>query len=128
MDSTRSLARRAGLFYGLAAAAAPFAYLYVPDVLLVQGDALATLDRVRASEGLLRAAIVTELYCATLLLFAARALYRLFKPVEERASLLMVLMMLASVPISYANTLNRVAPLLLVKSQAMAAVLTPPQV
>ena len=53
MDSTKSLARRAGLPYLLASSTAPFSYLYVPDVLIVRGDALATADRVRASEGLL---------------------------------------------------------------------------
>ena len=76
MDSTKSLARRAGLLYGLAGSSAPFAYLSVPGALLVQGDALATADRVRASEGLLRAAIIGELYGATLLIFATQAARR----------------------------------------------------
>ena len=53
MDSTRSLARRAGLPYLLASSTAPFSYLYVPDALIVPGNALVTADRVRASEGLL---------------------------------------------------------------------------
>ena len=75
MNSTRSLARYAGLLYGLASSLAPFSYLYVPGVLLVQKDALATADRVRASEGLLRAAIFCELYGVTLLIFATLALY-----------------------------------------------------
>lgn len=57
---------------------APFAYLYVSNRLMVQGDALATADRVRASEGLLRAAIGTELYGVIVLLFATLALYELF--------------------------------------------------
>src|SRR5438128_11132974 len=85
-DETRSLARRAGLLYVLASSTAPFSYLYVPDALIVQGDALATADRVRASEGLLRAAIIGELYCATLLVFAALALYRLFKGGDQKTS------------------------------------------
>ena len=128
MDSTRSLARRAGLLYILASSAAPFAYLYVPDKLLVQGDALATADRVRASEGLLRAAIIGELYGATLLIFATLALYQLFKRVDPKTSTLMAVLMLVSVPISYVNALNHVAPLVLLKSPAIAAVLDPGQV
>ena len=128
MDSTRSLARRAGLLYVLASSTAPFTYLYVPDTLIVQGDALATADRVRTMEGLLRAAIIGELYSATLLVFAALALYQLFKGVDQRISALMAAMILVSVPISYVNALIHIAPLLLIKNSAIAAVLDPGQV
>ena len=127
-QSTLSVARRAGLLYGLASSIAPFTYLYVPDTLLVQRDALATADRVRASEGLLRAAIIGELYGVTVLLFAALALYQLFKKVDQKTSILMAAMMLVSVPISYVNALIHIAPLLLLKSPAIVAALTPGQV
>jgi len=127
MDSTKSLAQRAGLLYVLASSLAPFAYLYVPGVLLVEGDALATADRVRASENLLRAAIVAELYGVTVLIFASLALYQLFKIVDQRTSILMAVLMLVSVPISYVNALNNIAPLILLKSPAIAAVLDPGQ-
>jgi len=128
MESTRNLARYAGLLYGIASSAAPFAYLYVPNALLVQGDALATADRVRASEGLLRAAIFGELYGATLLIFATLALYQLFKRVDPKTSTLMAVMMLVSVPISYVNASNNIAPLVLLKTPAIAAILDPGQV
>ena len=128
MDSTRSQARWAGLLYQLASSLAPFAYLYVPGVLLVEGDALATADRVRASENLLRAAIYAELYGVTVLLFAALALYQLFKNVDQKTSILMAAMMLVSVPISYVNVLFNIAPLILLKNPAFAAVLTPGQI
>jgi len=128
MDPTRSLARRAGLLYVLAGSLAPFAFLYVPRMLIVEGDALATADRVRASEGLLRAAIYGELYNATLLVFAALALYELFKNVNPRTSILMAALMLVSVPISYVNTLAHIAPLVLLKTPAIAAVLDPRQI
>ncbi len=127
-DSTLNLARRAGLLYLLAGSTAPFAYLYVPDTLLVRGDAIATADRVRASEGLLRAANACELYGATLLIFAAMALHQLFKGVDRKTSTVMAAMMLVSVPISYLNTLNHFAALLLLNSPAIHAVLTPGEV
>ena len=128
MDSTRSLARRAGLLYVLASSIAPFAYLYVPSVLIVQGDAVATADRVRASEGLLRAAIVGELCGATLLAFAILALYELFKRVDPKTSKLMAVLMAVSVPVSFMNALNNIAPLVLLKSSEITAVLDPGQV
>jgi hypothetical protein len=128
MHSTRIQARRAGLLYVLASSLAPFAYLYVPGVLLVEGSALATADRVRASENMLRAAIVAELYGVTVLVFASLALYQLFKNVDQKCSILMAALMLVSVPISYVNTLFHIAPLALLKSPAIAAVLEPGQV
>jgi len=79
----------------------------VPGRLLVEGGALATADRVRASEGLLRAAIYGELYGATLLIFATLALYQLFKRVDQKTSTLMAAMMLVSVPISRARRSRR---------------------
>ncbi len=128
MESNKSLARWAGLLYVLASSMAPFAYLYVPGRLIVDGDALATADRVRASEGLLRGAIVAELYGVTILIFAALALYELFKRVDQKTSALMAAMMLVSVAISYVNTLCNIAPLLLLKDSAIAPVLDPAHV
>lgn len=125
MKPNRNEARYAGLLYGLASLSAPFAYLYVPGILLVKNDALATADRVSASEGLLRAAIVGELYGATMLIFAALALYRLFKAVDRKTVTLMVVMMLVSVPISYVNALINIVPLVLLKTSAIATVLGP---
>jgi hypothetical protein len=116
------------LLYVLASSLAPFAYLYVPDKLLAGGDALATVERVRASENLLRAAVYAELYGVTILLFAALALYQLFKNVDQRTSILMAAMMLVSVPISYVNALINIAPLILLKTPAIAGVLDPGQI
>jgi len=125
MESTRSQARFAGLFYGLASASAPFAYLYVPGLLLVPGDAVATADHVRGSEALLRAAVCGELCSATWLIFAALSLYHLFKNVDPKLSLVTAAMILVSVPISFVNALIYLAPLLLLKSAAMVKVLGP---
>jgi hypothetical protein len=76
---------------------------------------------------LLRAAVAAELYGVTILLFAALALYQLFKKVDSKVSTLMAGMMLVSVPISYINVLNNIAPLVLLKNSAIAAVLDPGQ-
>jgi hypothetical protein len=108
----------------LASSAAPFAYLYVPGV-LIRNDPLATAERVRASEGLLRAAVTLELLGVTILVFAALALYELFRDVDRRTALVMLALMLVSVPISYVNALFHLVPLVLVKNAAIAAALGP---
>src|SRR5690349_20471140 len=108
------LARRAGLFYFLSSAVAPFAYLYVQGKMLVEGNAPETVVHVRAFEGLLRAAILGELFSATMIVFASLAFYRLFK--GDDTAKLMAALMLVSVPISYVNALSNLAPLLLVRN------------
>jgi uncharacterized protein DUF4386 len=123
LDSTKSLARRAGWLYLLQCQPAPFAYLYVPNRLLVPGDVVATFERVRASEGLLRAAVMAELLSATLSVFALVAFYRLFRRVDRNIALIFAAMMLASVPISFVNTLFNIAPLVLIKNHALATAL-----
>ena len=120
-NETKRLARRAGWLYGLQGLPAPFAYLYVPNVLLVPGDALATVEHVRAHQGLLRAAIGIELLIATLLVFVSVTFFRLFRPVDEKLAALFAVMTLVSVPISYVNTLLHIAPLVLVRNGVLAA-------
>ncbi len=123
MDSTRSLARRAGWLYFFQCLPAPFAYLYVPDTLLVAGDPAATAERVRASEGLLRAGVLAELLGATVIIFTLVAFYRLFRKVDEKLSVILAAMMLASVPISFVNAVFYIAPLVLIKNAAIASAL-----
>ena len=118
MDDVKKSARRAGWLYLLAGLPAPFAYLYVPGRLIVKGDASASAERVRASGMLLRLAIAGELWNAVLVVFAVLALYRLFKDVSERLSLLMAVLFLVSVPLSIINPLTHVAALLLVNGAA----------
>ncbi len=111
MDSTKKTARLAGLLYLLSSIPAPFALLYVPGKLVVAGDATATADRIRASQTLLRMGIGAELVSTTLFIFVALVLYRLFKPVSERAALAMMVLILLSFPISLLNVLNEIAAL-----------------
>src|SRR5438034_9603915 len=115
MNPTRRQARIAGLLYFVAALFGPFSLLYVPGALIVPGDATATADRVRASPSLLRMGIAGELIGTTLFIFAVVALYRLLKPVSEKQASLMAILILLSVPISFVDVLNDIAPLILAR-------------
>jgi hypothetical protein len=61
MNSTKKVARVAGILYLLGGITAPFSLIYVPRTLIVPGDARATASHVRASETLLRMGIASEL-------------------------------------------------------------------
>jgi hypothetical protein len=115
MDSTKSMAKRAGLLYFVLGIIAPIGLLYVPGKLIVFENATATADRIRASEGLLRIGIASELIHQTIAIFLLLALYRLFKAVDEKQAVLMVILgSLVSVPIMFLNVLNEIAALVLV--------------
>ena len=128
MRSTRQQARRAGLLYLLLALTAPLGLLYVPGRLIVQGNATATADNLRASEWLLRLGIASELIHQVIAVFLVLALYRLFKPVDEGlARQVVVLGALVSVPIMFVNVLNDVAALILVSGADFLEVFEKPQ-
>jgi hypothetical protein len=114
--SIRRQARIAGLLYLGLLVLAPLGLLYVPGELIVDGDATATADNVRAAEGLLRLGIASELSHQVVAIFLVLALYRLFRPVDEAlARQVVVLGALVSVPIVFVNALNDVAALVLVR-------------
>src|SRR5436305_12337771 len=109
MNDLKKQSRIAAALYFLDALPAPFALLYVPSVLIVRGNALATANNVRDSETLLRLGMAGELFSSTVVIFAVIAFYSLFKAVSGRHARAMLILMLISVPISYLNVLNDLA-------------------
>lgn len=114
MSPLKKQARVAGLLYALACGPTPFAILYVPNAVLVPGNAAATADNVRTYGHLVRMAIGGEVASSILMIFAVVAFYRLFRGVSERLALVMALAMLVSVPVVLLNVVNHLAALTLV--------------
>ena len=112
MNETKKQARIAGLLYLLASIPAPIAWVYVPSKLIVKDDPTATADHIRASESLLRLGIGSELIGLILFIFVVLALYRLFKPVNEKHAAAMAILLLISLPISFVGVVNNVAALI----------------
>lgn len=126
--STQQQARFAGFLYLLLALIAPIGLLYVPGKLIVSRNATATADNIRASEGLLRIGIASELVHQIIGVFLVLALYRLFKAVNEtHAKQMVILGALVSVPIVFVNVLNEIAALVLVKGADFLSVFEKPQ-
>ncbi len=119
--------RIAAALYFLNGLPAPFALLYVPSVLIVRGNALATADNVRNSETLLRFGMAGELFSATLVIFAVLAFYSLFQAVSAKHARAMLVLMLLSVPISYLNVLNDLAALVFARGPEFLSAFTQPQ-
>jgi hypothetical protein len=111
MDSVKKTARLAGLLYLVSSLPAPFALIYVPGKLFVEGNPAATGERLRALGGLLRAGIAASLISGILFIFVPLVLYRLFKPVSEWPALAMLVLITISFPISFHAVVHQVAAL-----------------
>ena len=92
MSSTRNPGRVAGLWYLLLVLGGPIRLIYIPNKLFVHGNAAATASNIAAHEWLFRFGIVTDLFCAVILIFLALAFYRLFKGVDQNLAVLVVIL------------------------------------
>ncbi len=130
MDTTKKTARLAGLLYFVASLPAPFALIYVPGKIFVEGDPAATAEKLRTLGGLVRAGIAASLVSGIIFIFAVLVLYRLFKPVAEWSALAMFVLILISFPISFSSVASQVSALHLAGGgdlPAFAAALDAPQ-
>ena len=127
MKSTKKAARFAGLLYLLMSIPAPLTLIYIPSTLIVSGDAAATAGNIRASESLFRLGIAGNLLGQTIFIFVGLALYELFKGVNRRLALVMLVLVLVSVPIGFVNELNQIAALILLSGANFLSAFDPRQ-
>jgi Domain of unknown function (DUF4386) len=127
MRSTKNPGRFAGLLYVLTSIVGFFAMGYVPNKLMVHGNAAATASNIAASEMLFRLGIAGELIGQAGFIFVALALYDLLKGVSRRHAALMVVLIVVSIPIALVNELNSIAALVLVRGAEFLSVFEKPQ-
>jgi hypothetical protein len=127
MRSTRQQARFAGLLYIFMCVTGLPGLLFIPNALIVEGDALATANHLRASATLFRLGIASELFHQVVFVYLALALYDLFRSVNQNAARQLVLLVALSVPIMFVNTLNEFAALILVGAPSFLGSFSGPQ-
>ena len=127
MRSTRQQARFAGLLYLLMCVTGLPGLLLIPNALIVNGDAVATANHLRASSTLFRLGIASELFHQVVFAFLGLALYDLFRSVNRSAATQLVLLVALSVPIMFVNVLNELAALILVTRPPFLATFSQPQ-
>jgi hypothetical protein len=115
MSLIKNPGRFAGLLYVLVSIPGAFALLYVPNKLIVHGNAAATAQNIAASETLFRLGIAAELISQILFMWVALALYDLLKGVNRRHAAVMLTLIVVSIPIALVNELNSIAALILVR-------------
>lgn len=100
-------ARIAGALYLVNVVSGLFGLAYVPSRISGGGDAALTVQHIVANQGLFRAGIAAELVCYVSFLLLPLALYRLFGTNHRVLATLMVLLAIASVPISFGALAHR---------------------
>lgn len=128
MNSLTKNARVAGFLYLLLALTGPIRLIYIPNKLLVSGNASATASNIVAHELLFRCGIVSDLITGVLSLVVGLALYRLLKVVDQNyAALMVILGALMVAPIYFANSVNDAAALLFARGADFLSALDKPQ-
>src|SRR5215218_1739636 len=120
-------ARIAGLLLLIVAVLGPFSLLCVPSTLFVPGDASATADNIRASEGLFRLGIVSDSLIFLIEVVLTALLYVLLRPVSRTLSLGAAFARLAMAVIQGINLLPYFIALLLLSGAGCLTAFKPDQ-
>src|SRR6184192_937824 len=123
MHPTVKAARIAGAIYASMVVTGPFSLIYVPNKLIVRGDAAATADNILAHETMFRLSILADLVGQVIFICLAIALYRLLSSVNKTWAALMVGFVLVSAAVGFLNTLNNIAAVILFRGGEFLAVL-----
>src|SRR5256885_10951000 len=119
--------RWAGLLYILISIPGVFGLVYVPNKVIVTGDATATVTNILAHETLFRTGIAVQLLSQTLFILVALALYDLLKHVNKRHALAMLSLIALAIPIPCLNELNSLAALSLAHGSTFLSAMEKPQ-
>lgn len=127
MHPTDKAARIAGAVYLSMVFTAPFSLIYVPNTLIVRGNATATASNILAHEMLFRLGIVADLISSVIFVCLAIALYRLLSAVNKTQASLMVALVLVSVAVGFMDVLNNIAALTLFRGGEFLGIFDKPQ-
>jgi hypothetical protein len=128
MNWIKNPGRVVGLIYLLLVIGGPLRLMYIPETLFVHGDATATANSIAAHETLFRLGMVSEVFCAVVLIFLTLAFFRLFQEVDKHlATLVVILGGAMPATINFFNTVNDGAALLLIRGADFLSVFDKPQ-
>lgn len=115
-------ARIAGILYILLGVIAPIRLIYIPNAVLVSGNAQATTANIASHEALFRAAILTDAIAGVLALFVTMALFRLFRAIDrDLASVMLILGGFMVTPIYFFNLVNDAGALVVARAPSYLA-------
>jgi hypothetical protein len=122
--SLKKTARIAGLLYVIMCIPTPYALIYVPSHIMVDGNAAATINNILAHEFLFRLSIVSQFFSMIVFVLLAFSLYRLFKQVNGHNAKLLVTFVVVQVPMAFLFELFNFTSLMIAKGEILHAVQT----
>ncbi|HTE40687.1 MAG TPA: DUF4386 domain-containing protein [Steroidobacteraceae bacterium] len=127
MEFNKKNARIAGAWYVLFVL--PFFYSlgYVPGRFLIEGDAAATIKAIQDGELLFRLGIVVGMIACVVYLFLLAALYKLLRPVSQYASVMMVGLGVAHLPLFFTGHIDQLNLLALLNGKGYETAFTTEQ-
>ncbi len=118
-SSFKKTARIAGLLYLIWIITGLYSIFYVPSHTIVQGDAVATANKILANEFIFRTGIINDLISITIGIFLLMVLYRLFKQVNERQAKLLVALVIVQIPVVFIMDAFNITSLMIFKGEIL---------
>lgn len=112
--TNKKSARLAGLIYLIVVITGIIGLAYIPSRLIVGDNAQLTMANIKGNELLFRIGIASTIVCYLAFLILPLVLHQLLKPVNAVYAKLMVVLAVVSVPLSFANLLNKLKVLSLI--------------
>jgi hypothetical protein len=109
MHPTDKAARIAGAVYLSMVLTGPLSLIYIPDKLIVRGNATATAANILSHESMFRLWIIGDLWTSVIFICLGIALYHLLGGVSRPWALLMLGFVLVSAAVGFLDTLNNIA-------------------
>lgn len=107
-------ARLTGLLYLIIIICGLFTEMFVRGTMVIQGDALTTVNNIKAGEGMFRLGFVSDLIMVIADIGVAVLFYILLKPVNKSLSILAAIFRLVQATIIAINLINHFAVILLI--------------
>ena len=117
--SLRKTARLTGALYLIWVITGLYSIFYVPSRTMVQGDTVATANKILSNEFLFRTGIINDLISSTICVFLILALYQLLKQINERQAKLMVTLLIVTIPIAFIMDAFNIASLMILKGEVL---------
>ncbi len=128
MTSPRNPGRVAGLWYLLLVLIGPLRLIYIPSKLFVHDNAAATASNIATHEWLFRFGMAVDLVGAVILVMLTLAFYRLFKGVDQRLAVQVVIFGGVMPALLYfVNVVSDAAALMVVRGGDFLSVFDKPQ-
>ena len=119
MNSLKKTARLAGLLYLIWVITGVYGIFFVSSQTVVQGNAVATANKIIANEFIFKTGIINDIISNTIWVFIVLILYRLFKQVNKRQAKLLVALVIVQIPVFFFMEALNITSLMIFKGEIL---------